>query len=48
MPVRECDPVEQTLRQVLLEELYRMDGRSEPDHPMYGLYTGLVYTPEEQ
>lgn len=31
-------------RNYRLEELYHQDGRQSPDHPMHGLYTGLVMT----
>lgn len=40
--MKECDPAEQTARQDLLERLYHEDGRQQPDHPMHGVYTGLV------
>jgi hypothetical protein len=31
-----------------LDELYRQHGRQSPDHPMHGLYTGLVEQQEPQ
>lgn len=36
-----CDPVEQGMRQQLLDDLYRRDGRDRRGHPMHALYTGL-------
>lgn len=33
---------EQQARQERLEALYLLDGRDDPDHPLYGRYTGLV------
>jgi len=45
---KDCCPVEQLERQRRLEELYDADGRHDKSHPMHGLYTGLVYTPEPQ
>jgi len=39
--MRDCDPVEQQLRQDLLDDLYRRAGRDRKDHPYYSLYTGL-------
>lgn len=39
--MRDCDPVEQQLRQDLLDDLYRRAGRDRKDHPYYNLYTGL-------
>ena len=39
--MRDCNPVEQQLRQDLLDDLYRRAGRDRKDHPMYALYTGL-------
>lgn len=38
----DCDPVEQLARQEQLEAWYAQDGRHNHDHPMHGLYTGLV------
>jgi hypothetical protein len=38
---RDCDPVEQQLRQDFLDDLYRRAGRGRVGHPMRGLYTGL-------
>lgn len=32
---------DQESRQDFLEELYRQDGRHDPEHRMHGLYTGL-------
>ena len=29
-------------RNVLLEKLYRADGRMDPTHPRHGLFTGLL------
>lgn len=34
----------QQTRQDRLDELYAQDGRQSPEHPMHGLYTGLVQT----
>jgi hypothetical protein len=31
----------QAERQEQLEDLYRADGREDPEHPLHGLYTGL-------
>ena len=28
-------------RIIWMTELYKLDGRADPDHPMHGLYTGL-------
>lgn len=36
-----CNPVEQEMRQALLDDLYRRAGRDRKDHPLYSLYTGL-------
>lgn len=44
---KDCDPIEQLERQLRLERLYEADGRHANDHPNHGLYTGLIYTPEE-
>jgi hypothetical protein len=38
----DCHPVEQLQRQQFLEELYVADGRMDPAHPRYGLFTGLM------
>lgn len=32
----------QAERQQRLDDLYRADGRENPEHPMHGLYTGLA------
>ena len=45
------DPDEQAARQARLEALYLADGRDNPKHKMYNLYTGLCVdqpTSEEQ
>lgn len=39
--VRDCDPVEQQLRQDLLDDLYLRSGRGRKSHPLYSTYTGL-------
>ncbi len=39
---RNCNPVEQTLRQQVLDDWYRRDGRDEPSHPLHSVYTGLA------
>lgn len=39
---KDCCPVEQGARQEALERRYEEDGRHDPEHPQYGLYTGLV------
>lgn len=38
---KECCPVEQQIRQDLLDWLYVQDGREDPQHPLHALYTGL-------
>lgn len=38
----------QQARQDRLDELYAQDGRQSPDHPMHGLYSGLVHQQESQ
>jgi len=45
---KDCDPIEQTQRQDLLERLYEADGRHDKTNPMHGLYTGLIYKKEQQ
>lgn len=40
----DCDPQEQNARQAQLEAWYEADGRTDPSHPMHGLYTGLAET----
>jgi hypothetical protein len=35
------DPIEQNRRAQYLERLYILDGRSDPAHPLHGVYTGL-------
>jgi hypothetical protein len=45
---RDCDPVQQTLRQQVLEDWYRRDGRDEPSHPLHSVYTGLAEKYREQ
>lgn len=41
---RPCDPFQQQARQDLLDMAYLMDGRNQPDHPLYSTYTGLART----
>ena len=36
-----CDPVRESQRQWLIDDLFRLSGRSDPSHPMHNLYTGL-------
>lgn len=36
---------EQAERQAALEQCYLADGRDDVEHPMHGLYTGLVNQP---
>lgn len=38
---RPCDPVQQQLRQDLLDELYSRSGRGDKNHPLHATYTGL-------
>jgi hypothetical protein len=45
---RDCDPVEQTLRQDRLDDLYSKDGRHDPSHPLHSVYTGLAEKYREQ
>ena len=33
-------------RNVLLEKLYRADGRMDPTHPRHGIFTGLIQQQE--
>lgn len=40
--MRECNPIEQQARQEQLERWYIADGRDNPEHPMFALYTGLA------
>lgn len=37
----ECNPVEQQVRQDLLDDLYLRSGRDRKGHPMHAVYTGL-------
>lgn len=37
----DCCPHEQNARQARLEALYEADGRTDPAHPMHGVYTSL-------
>jgi len=37
----DCHPIVQQLRQDLLDDLYRRDGRDDPSHPFHSLYTNL-------
>jgi hypothetical protein len=39
---RDCDPVEQQKVQDRLEAWYLEDGRDNPEHPLYSVYTGLA------
>lgn len=39
-------PINQQLRQDVLEAMYKADGRHDPGHPMHGLYTGLAQIEE--
>jgi hypothetical protein len=34
-------PSEELKKAVFMEHMYNCDGRSDPEHPMHGLYTGL-------
>lgn len=36
-----CDPIVQQARQDALDALYLEDGRSNREHPLHSLYTGL-------
>lgn len=36
-----CDPAEMQLRQDLLDDLYRRDGRDRKHHPHHSTYTNL-------
>lgn len=38
------DRVAMMNRQIWIEELYFLDGRDKPNHPMRGLFTGLAET----
>ena len=44
----DCNPIEQQAVQDRLEALYEADGRHDPAHPMYGLYTGLTQAAQQQ
>lgn len=47
--VRPFEVVEQQAeRQALLDRLYEADGRAAADHPMHGLYTGLMVEHNER